>query len=145
MKGVNRTAESYMTSRDRRIYNFALRGQDYGWEEKNEPKQKVVLTNPEALKNVGLKEYVNMFRGTGHVEWEYIMGGWMIEAVGEAIDSGEECDVTRIFNTDFLAKSVGDDGSHVRRFTMKQVYDHIIPLFKIMEHSKDVLRIAINM
>lgn len=134
----------YMTGKDLRIFNFIVRGQDYGWDEKPEPKKRVILTNPEVLKDKGIQGYAKMLEGTGHTEWEYIMGSWMLDAVEEALASGKECDITRIFNTDFLANTADDGRSHFCRFTRENVYNHLISLFTIMEDSEDVLKISIN-
>ena len=135
--------KSYMSSSDRMSLEIALRSEDYGWEERTEPEKRVILTNPESLKSVGIMSYVSAFRGTGHSEWEFLMGAWMIDAVGEALDTRNECDITVVFNTEFLAapKKKGED---YRRFTKEQVYNHIIKCFTIQENSKDILKLAIN-
>ena len=135
--------KSYMTESNQSILGFALRSGDYGWEEREEPARKVILTNPEALKDFSLMSLVSGFRGTGHAEWEFLLGAWLLEAVGEAIETGNECDITIVFNTNFLAapKKEGDD---YRRFTKQQVYDHIIKFFTIQEENQEFLKIAVN-
>lgn len=132
-----------MSPSDKMSLGIALRENDYGWEERKTPERKVILTNPQDVKDAELLNYVSAFRGTGHSEWEFLMGAWMIESVGKALETGEECDITIVFNTEFLArpKKKGED---YRRFTKKQVYDHIIKCFTIVEDSKDVLKLAVK-
>ena len=135
--------KNYMSESDQRVLDYALRRGDFGWEERAEPEKRVVLTNPESLEGVGIMSYVKAFRGTGHVEWEFIMATWMIDAVGKALETGDECDITVVFNTEFLAapKRKGDD---YRRLSKEQVYEHLIKLFTIQEESEDMIKVAIN-
>lgn len=133
--------ESYLSSMDQLGLGIALRSDDYGWEERQEPQKKVILTNPEELHGVELAQLVSLFRGTGHSEWEFIMSAWMIDAIGKSIDTGEPCDITIIFNTSFLA-SPRKKGEDYRRFTKEQVYNHIIKFFNIEEETDTTLRLS---
>ncbi len=134
--------KSYISSSDQLTISVALNSNDYGWEARTTPDKKVILTNPETLKDYGIMAYMSLFRGTGHTEWEVIMGMWMIDAIGEALETGNECDITIVFNTEFLAapRKKGDD---YRRFTKEQVYNHLIDkIFIIQEETDDKLKIA---
>lgn len=136
--------KSYLSDHDKFYVGAALRGGNYGWEEGGKPEKKVILTNPSSLKDVRIQSYVSAFRGTGHAEWECLLGVWMIEAVGKSLDTGEECDITKVFNTTFLAKDPsGRNGENIK-FTKEQVYEHIIKFFTILEDSEDVMKVAIK-
>lgn len=71
---VSSRKKSYMSSKDWMLLNLALKSADYGWEERTEPERRVILTNPEALKDFEIMLYTSTFRGTGHAEWEFLMG-----------------------------------------------------------------------
>lgn len=120
------------------IDNF-LMSRDYGWTEPDESHKKVILTNPNACKEkISLMGMVSAWRGTGHGEWEAILGGWFVQAVIEAIENdAEEADITHLFNRDFLA-------SRDRVFTKQQVYDHLIKWFDIVEETEDTLKLRIH-
>lgn len=135
--------KTYISNADKVILKMALGSNDYGWDERTEPKKRVILTNPEAVKDTRLMSYVSAFKGTGHAEWEFLMAEFMIEAVGEALDTGKECDITVLFNTDFLA-GARKNGGYSRRFTKDQVYKHIIKCFTIQEESAELLKLSIN-
>lgn len=127
-------------------YNYGLDGlgiflmsRDYGWTEPDESHKKVILTNPlDCKEKICLMGMVSAWRGTGHSEWEAILGGWFIQAVIDAIENeSHEADITHLFNRDFLA-------SRDRKFTQQQVYDHLIKWFDVVEETDEVLKVRIH-
>ena len=118
--------------------SFCLWTDDYGWNIDQEYK-KVFLTNPhECKEKISVTMLISAWRGTGHSEWEFLMAGWFVKAVVEAIEKGyPEAEITPIFNRDFLA-------SRGRVFTKEQVYNHIIRFFDIVEDTDDVLKLKLH-
>lgn len=116
-----------------------LLSKDYGWSNPDETHKKVVLTNPDACKEkISLMGMVSAWRGTGHSEWEAILGAWFIQAVIDAIENeSHEADITHLFNRDFLA-------SRGRKFTQQQVYEHLIKWFDVVEETDEVLKLRIH-
>ena len=119
--------------------NIFLRSQDFGWTEPDESQKKVILTNPlDCKEKVSLMGMVSAWRGTGHSEWEALLGGWFIKAVIDAIENdSQEADITHLFNRDFLA-------SRDRVFTKNQVYKHLIKWFDIVEENNEALRLRVH-
>lgn len=119
--------------------SFFLRSGDFGWSKPDESHKKVILTNPLDCKGkISLMGMVSAWRGTGHSEWEAILGGWFVKAVVDAIkQNADEADITDLFNRDLLA-------SKDRVFTKEQVYDHIIKWFDIVEDTDELLRLRIH-
>lgn len=116
-----------------------LKSKDYGWTEPDESHKKVILTNPlDCREKICLKEIVFAWHGTGHFEWEAILGGWFIQAVLDAIEKNvNEADITHLFNRDFLA-------SCNLVFTQTQVYNHLIKWFDIVEETDEVLKVRFH-
>ena len=116
-----------------------LRSNDYGWTEPDKSHKKVILINPlDCKEKICLKGMVSAWRGTGHSEWEAILGVWFIQAVLSAIEkNANEADITRLFNHDLLA-------SNDRVFTQEQVYNHLIRWFDIIEETDEVLKVKIH-
>ena len=116
-----------------------LRSKDFGWSNPDETHKKVVLTNPDECKEkISLMGMVSAWRGTGHSEWEALLGAWFIQAVIDAIESeSHEADITHLFNSDLLA-------SRGRIFTKQQVYNHLIKWFDIVEETDEVLKLRIH-
>ncbi len=115
-----------------------LRSDDYGWS-KPETRKKVVLTNPDECKEkISLKGMISLWRGTGHTEWEALLGAAFIQAVIDALENeADEADITNLFNRDFLA-------SGNRVFTQEQVYNHLIKWFDIVEETDEILKLQIH-
>lgn len=127
-------------------YNYGLDGlwiflssRDYGWNTSDESHKKVILTNPRDCKEkISLMGMVSAWRGTGHSEWEALLGAWFIQAVLDALENdADEADITHMFNRDLLA-------SNDRIFTKDQVYDHLIKWFDIVEETKDTMKLRIH-
>lgn len=127
-------------------YNYGLDGleifllsNDYGWSEPDETHKKVVLTNPDACKEkISLMGMVSAWSGTGHSEWEAILGAWFIQAVIDAIENeSHEADITHLFNRNLLA-------SRDRVFTQEQVYNHLIKWFDIVEETDKIIKLRIH-
>ena len=118
---------------------LCLRSNDYGWSDPDETHKKVVLTNPDECKEkISLMGMISAWRGTGHSEWEAILGAWFIQAVIDAIENeSHEADITHLFNRDFLA-------SRDRKFTQQQVYEHLIKWFDIVEETDELLKLRIH-
>lgn len=116
-----------------------LSSRDYGWNTPDESHKKVILTNPRDCKEkICLMGMVSAWRGTGHSEWEALLGGWFIQAVLDALENdADEADITHLFNRDLLA-------SNDRIFTKDQVYDHLIKWFDIVEETEDTLKLRIH-
>lgn len=132
--------KTYISEKDYVVLAGVLRTGDYGWETL-ESKRKVILTNPGVFKDWGVTRYARFLMGTGHCEWEYLIGAWMTEAVGKALDTGKECDITEIFNKDLLSTPI-EKGKDYRRFTKRQVYEKFMEFCRIEEESEDVLKIT---
>lgn len=126
----------YLSEEDIKLLAFVLLKNPFGWKETPSTK-KVILANPESLKKTRLFDCASSFKGTGHAEWEYILAGWLISAAGKSIETGDECDISQLFNTTLLA-------SNDAYFTPKQIYNHLIHFFTIQEETKDVLKLVIN-
>lgn len=101
--------------------------------ERNEYVQRVILTNPDALKEFGFWSYVSLFRGTGHSEWEFAMSNMLLNAIENAIHTDSECDISKLFNTDFDSK-----------FTRKDVFNHIINFFTVEKEADNTLWLSLN-
>ena len=116
-----------------------LSSRDYGWTAPDKSHKKVILTNPlDCTEKICLMGMVSAWRGTGHTEWEVILGGWFILTVLDAIEKNvNEADITNLFNRDFLA-------SRDRVFTQAQVYEHLIKWFDIVEETDEVLKLRIH-
>lgn len=116
--------------------DFILRDKTYGWSEPDKGHKKVILTNPfDCKEKICLMGMVSAWRGTGHFEWEAILGGWFIQAVLDSIEKNiNEADITHLFNRDFLA-------SGGRVFTQARVYNHLIRWFEIVEETDEVLKL----
>ena len=98
-----------------------------------------ILTNPlECEKKITVMDMVSTWRGTGHFEWELLLGAWFVQSVVEAIDQNDnEAEITHMFNRDFLAS--GD-----RIFTQAQVYEHLIKWFDVVEETDETLKLKIH-
>ncbi|MBR1540164.1 MAG: hypothetical protein IJ629_03190 [Clostridia bacterium] len=116
-----------------------LMSNDYGWKIHKENQKKVILTNPlDCKEKITLLGMISAWRGTGHTEWEAILGWYFIKTVVNAIEHNEtEADITSLFNRDFLA-------SNNRVFTQKQVYSHLIKFFDIVEETDEVLKLKVH-
>lgn len=134
--------KNYLTSNEQRALNFALSNRDYGWEPYVERKR-FILTNPEEAQSVEYMAWVSAFRGTGHAEWEFLMAAWMVNAIREALETSGECNISRVFNTEFLA-SPRNEGDDYRRLKPEAVYNHIIKYFTIKKESENEVRLAAN-
>ncbi len=116
------------------ILDTVLCTQDYGWYTK--PSKKVILTNPKECENkITVLGLVNEWKNTGHSEWEFLLAGWFVKCVLEALkNKSEEADITVLFNKDFLARKS-------LFFTKEQVYEHLIPYFNVIKETDDELRL----
>lgn len=114
------------------ILDNALSTENYGWYIK--PFKKVILTNPRECENkITVLGLVSEWKNTGHSEWEYLLAGWFIQSILEAKKNGlEQADITGLFNKDFLARKS-------LFFTKEQVYQHLIPYFKVVKETDDQL------
>ena len=121
------------------ILKIALASRDYGWSDPDETHKKVVLTNPEDCKEkISVFGMMSAWRGTGHYEWEALLGGWFVQAVINAIENeSPEADITHLFNRDLLA-------SRNKKFNQRQVYDHLIKWFDVVEETDEVLKLRIH-
>ena len=115
-----------------------LSSRDYGWTKPDESQKRVVLTNPLDCKDFTLMDFASAWCGTGHSEWEALMGAWFIQAVHAALDKNlDEADITDLFNRDFLA-------SNRRSFTKAQVYQHLIKWFNVVKDTNEVLELELR-
>ncbi len=104
--------------------------------ESKEKSKKVILTNPLDCKNkINLKGMIAKWKGTGHIEWEFILAGLFIHDVVNAIENDDqEADLTFMFNLDFHDKNGNT-------FTAQQVYDHLIKSFTIVDETDTELKL----
>ena len=133
---------TYMSFSEKMILEFALRSEALGWgKNENELTKKVILTNPEKLANFSLNDAVNIFSEAGCEEWQYLLGAWLIDAVRIALEKNVECDLTLIFDTEFLARPLCE-GKDYKRLTRKQIYDIAMKSFVIEEETEELLKIS---
>ena len=104
--------------------------------ESKEKSKKVILTNPWDCRNkINLKGMIAKWKGTGHIEWEFILAGLFIHDVVNAIENDDqEADLTFMFNLDFHDKNGNT-------FTAQQVYDHLIKSFTIVDETDTELKL----
>ena len=131
--------EKFMTIEKKMNYNPELDiilNNDYGWKELEMTHRKVMLVNPaECQEKVTIYGLISAWRGTGHAEWEALLVMCFFDAVTSACEKGEaEADITCLFNGDFYA-------SGGRIFTSKDVFNHLIVWFDIVEERKDILKL----
>ncbi len=125
-----------MTREDDALLNVGLRTGDYDWQEK--PFKKVILLNVSDCQRISLTKLLKMWSGTGHVEWEYLLAGWFIMQVDEAVKEGQdEADITILFSRE-LSTSRG------RVFTQQAVYNHLIKWFEICDENGQELKLALH-
>ncbi len=125
-----------MTREDDALLNVGLRTGDYDWQEK--PFKKVILLNVSDCQRISLTKLLKMWSGTGHVEWEYLLAGWFLMQVDEAVKEGQdEADITILFSRELSA-------SRDRKFSQKKVYDHLIQWFKICDEGKKELKVRLR-
>lgn len=125
-----------MTREDDIALNAGLRSNDYGWKEK--PFKKVILLNVSDCQRISLTKLMKMWSRTGHVEWEYLLVGWFLMQVDEAVKEGQdEADITILFSRELSA-------SRDRVFSQQDIYNHLIKWFDICEDTDDVLKLALH-
>lgn len=135
---------SYLTKKEQQELYLALYygGNNYGWEPYIEKKH-FVLTNPEDLASFDLYTLACNFRGSGHFEWELWLAVWLIEAARESLDKGIECDISRAFNTEQLARPK-TKGADYRRLKPEQVRSHIGRFFTVIEETEEHCILSLN-
>ena len=113
-----------------------LASNDYGWNEPDKSQKKVILTNPkDCEKKITVTWMVSAWRGTGHAEWEVLLGAWFVQAITDALkENRNEADITHLFDRDLV-------GSRGRIFTRAQVYAHLIKWFTIVEETDEVMKL----
>ncbi len=119
--------------------NLLLISRDFGWDTPDKSHKKVILINPlDCKEKISLRGMISAWHGTGHVEWEAVLGAWFILAVLNAIKkNSNEADITHLFNRDFLA-------SFDRKFSQQQVFDHLIKWFDIVEETDKVMKLRVH-
>jgi hypothetical protein len=70
------------------------------------------------------------FRESGHAEWEAIWAWFLKQQAGEAIATGERCDISPVFNSDYLSCNKGT-------FTREMVWKHIGKFFRVDSETED--------
>lgn len=133
--------KTYLNKNDQILLGCVLRGNDYGWE-RIPSEKKVILSNPEALQHLDLRGYASIVGLMGHAEWEYIISAWMIDAVGAALETGEECDLTDIFNTELYALPARD-GDPIPTFSIDELYKQLIKSFTVEEDTSNRLVLSV--
>lgn len=128
--------QSYLSSSDRMSLGILLGSNDYGWEI-NEGGKRYILTNPEDVLKFDIMSFVSAFRGSGHSEWEAIWGWVLIDCAGKAVHEGTPCDISTLFNRDYLA-------TRDRRFTGEQVWNHIKRFFTIESETDEEVVMKLN-
>jgi len=125
--------QSYLTKDELEAVKFFYTGPGFDFEEPYVQEKQFILTNPNDVKDFSLHEWTEMFQGTGHVEWEVIMAWWFVEAIRSAVDKKTMCDVSRIFNTTFLAINLYCTPRITKRLYPSDVINHIGHYFSIKE------------
>jgi hypothetical protein len=121
------------------LLNTALRSNDFGWTPAVPISKQYILTNAEEIRNsdIDLYQLVSLWRGTGHVEWEYIMAGFFLTKVIE-VAAGEEVNISQLFNKDMIA-------SRDRVFTKEQAYEHLIKWFTVVNEDESNIYLSFNL
>ena len=84
----------YLKSNESFTFGMTMRSKDYGWEDINEKARKVLIVNPNEVKDLELMSWVAAFRNSGHSEWEFLWAALIVNAVREAAAEGkDEADV----------------------------------------------------
>lgn len=117
-----------------------LVSRNYSWSEK--PHKKVTLINVHDCKDkITLTGTMKLLMGTGHLEWEALLSGWLIEAVLNAIKNGEDtADITRVFARELSAYN------SIRKHTFSHdVHVNFLleKLFQKVEESDDELKVEL--
>ena len=106
------------------------------------PHKKVTLINVSDCKDkITLTGIMKLLMGTGHLEWEALLSGWLIEAVCNALKNGEDtADITKVFAYELSAynsikKHTFSHDVHVN-FLMER-------LFQKVEESDDELKVKL--
>lgn len=117
--------------------DFMLRSGDYSWDV--HPFKKVTLVNVEQCKNrITVTGLASLWHGTGHIEWEFLLGLWLTHDIVEAIEAGEkETDISRLFDKEFSCRT--------RKLSREEVHKIILPNFEIISDSETEMRIALKL
>lgn len=106
------------------------------------PYKKVILVNALDCKNKITVSHVTMrLQGTSWREWEELLANWLVQAIVQAINKGEnEADISKLFNCDLQ----GEDYHGL--FMKKQ--EQIIPflmgrLFECVTEDDNMMRVRI--
>ena len=106
------------------------------------PFKRVILVNPEDCKDkITVSHIENRLQGTGWFEWEALLARWLVEAIVEAINNGEnEADVTKLFTCELQ----GEDRWGSFSKSQERVIDFIMGrLFEGLEEDDEVMRVRI--
>ncbi len=102
--------------------------------------KKYILTNVEECKNkVSIFGLVTSWKGTGHMEWEYLLAAYFADTLMEALNKHqEEADITCLFDKDLMSK----DGSKV--FKQEDIYAHLIDWFNVESETDYEVRVSLK-
>ena len=113
---------------------------NYSWSKI--PHKKVTLINVSDCKDkITLEGTVRVLMGMGHLEWEALEAGWLIEAIIEAIKNGEEtANITKVFACklsayDSKGKITIPHEKHVN-FLMEKIFEKV-------EETDDELKVKL--
>lgn len=102
---------------------------NYSWSKI--PHKKVTLINVSDCKDkITLVGMVKNLMGMGHIEWEALEAGWLIEAILEAMQKGEEtADITKVFACklsayDSMGKITIPHERHIN-FLMEKIFEKV--------------------
>lgn len=118
------------------VLPIVLRSGDYYWSERISHK-KVILCNPKDCDKLTIWTVVSAWGGTGHLEWDFLLAGWFINAIQTALEAETEADISMLFCRDLFARND-------KVYTSEQVYEHLLPSFEIIEENEKELRLNLK-
>ena len=128
--------QSYLSGADRMSLGILLGSNDYGWTTPNTTRV-YILSNPEDAVRFDLMSYIATFRGSGHSEWEGLWAMCILESAGKSVETGEPCDISALFNRDYLARND-------RKFTAEQTWNHLKRFFTVVSETEDKVVLRLN-
>jgi len=108
----------------------------------DKPYKKVILINAEDCKDrITVFHVTRCLAGSGWFEWEHLLAYWLVEAIVEALNSGEtEADISKLFTCDMR----GEDFLGEFNRCQKLVIDFLMGrLFECIEENEQVMRVRI--
>lgn len=98
------------------------------------PNCKVILSNVTECAenpNITILSIANAFKGTGHIEWEWLMADFIVRSISQAYENDvDSCDFSWLFNKSFSSKAG-------LSFSADEVRRHLSRYFSTVEIQPD--------